>query len=250
MTRIHLVLPALTWDSSLEATLASIANIPTSMMGQTIIIAPAAQLPKISRHLDSWSLNSPKPRLLAETGKGVYPAFNNGLDALKGATGYVIFLGAGDCLNSPEPPLCDAMAADVSLVCLPTGGDPATLRRFPAQPWGLLTCLPNSQGCVFNLKLGAKLIYQERFAIYDDVLQRIAILQSEPHTRLDCAPIVTIDGHGVSGVQTPGKILRHFSERRALFLPILRLRQPLLATKYLIGSLKDIVRYVSFEPTP
>jgi hypothetical protein len=244
MNRLHIIMPALGWTPGIEDSLKSLGQVPSARLGQVLIVAPGRQLEDITRELDRRTFLVTRPRLVEETGKGVYPAYNNGLDALSGESGYVIFLGAGDCLHTPATELCKAMDSGTPLICIPVDGDPATLRRFPARSWGLLTCLPNSQGCIFNLNLGEYLRYDEKFAIHDDVLQRLDIMRHARCLHIDCPPLVTIEPAGVSGVQSFRKIVQHSVERVRLFGPILLHGEPLLAVKYLAGIARVVARYL------
>jgi hypothetical protein len=139
------------------------------------------------------------------------------------------------------------MEQGTPLICTPVVGDPATLRRFPNRDWGLISCLPCSQGCVFNLSLGDRLRFAGKFRIYDDVLQLLAITRITRGLRIEHGPIVTIEAAGISGVQSVRKILEHCSERLRLSTRILLSGEPILAAKYLVGMSRVVGRYLALR---
>lgn len=242
-TYLHFIVPVIAWSDGLELTLKSVLNVPEEMRGTFVLIAPPDRLGDIRSRVERIECSlSIRIAYVKESGKGVYPAFNDGLRHLAGQTGYVVFLGAGDVLHEPAQPVVDAMRNGSSLICIPVGGDPAILRRvFGRRGW--ISCLPNPQGCIYNLSLGPLLNYEERLRIYDDVVQRIAIIHRHGCVELDVNPLITIDGHGVSGAQTLKKVGEHFDERLSLFLPVFAFNEPILALKYVIGSVAMLWRY-------
>lgn len=242
--KLHFVLPTLSWSDPLRLSLVSIESIGADHLGQIIVITPARSMRDIQDGIASLPALGSHVTLVEETGRGVYPGFNDGLRELEGERGYVVFLGAGDIVHPLSPLVVDAMDEGTMLICVPAGGDRATVRRLLGSR-GWLTCLPNPQGCLYNLELGALLRYEERLRIYDDVVQRIAIIRKHGCKWLDCRPLISIDGHGVSGAQNMRKVFEHFRERFALLLPLMRHKEPVLALKYVAGSAAMFVRYLT-----
>ncbi|MGB2271872.1 MAG: hypothetical protein ACPH15_02520 [Pseudomonadales bacterium] len=245
MEKINFILPAMDCSVELRETLSSISLIQANRRGVVVVIFPSKEFTDKKNEITSDYSDPLDLRVVEESSPGVYPGFNDGLQCLRSVGGYVVFLGAGDIVHEPSKLLLQEMDSGVDLICMPAGGDGANLRKIKAVSHEYLICLPNPQGCVYKLSIGDDIKYKTTYRIYDDVIQRIKVIKKYHYKVIDSSPLITIDGHGVSGAQTIRKVLEHFSERASLLLPVIRLGEPILACKYLIGSLAMFGRYLT-----
>jgi hypothetical protein len=231
--KINIVLPTLHIDDKFLATIASLAFLE-DVLGRIIVVAPE----KVCSSQEAAAF--PAVEFFPERSTGVYACFNQAIEELKGETGYALFLGVGDLtigisdvlksslLAYPESILTGVVRFDSALTA---PGQPELLFR-KAGP--LLSRLPHHQGILYRCDVLQTARYPEDYKIYGDVLQRAKVLQSSSFVTVDL-PVVATEPAGLSSYNDLRRTWLHASERFRLVWPLIGLREPLLAGRYVVG---------------
>jgi hypothetical protein len=178
--------------------------------------------------------------VVAETGPGVYRAFNDGIQRFLGKRGdnYAWFLGSGDLVLANEDEMSVRTGRRFSVICGRVEGDETAIRWTQTDNRGAhIGRLPHHQAMIYSARLQKKMYFDERFEIYADVLQRVANLNGKDDVGIVDNRLAKIAPPGVSGVQDLAQVRRHIAERLRLSWSLYAdYRQFALAARYLGGT--------------
>lgn len=233
---IHVVVPTLRIDESFIATIRSLSRLE-DLLGRIIVVAPAAVCEEADVFTDLGV------EFFPEKGKGVYCCFNQAIAELGQSDGYVLFLGAGDCVVAVSDCLRAAMLSrsDVIMTGIIRPDGPNGMAGKPEHLFRTKGCflarLPHHQGMLYRMELIRNTLYPENFGIYGDVVQRARALKAPSCVSIDLTMVETAEA-GVSNYKDWRRIWKHLAERAKLSMPLILMGEPLLAVRYFAGSFK------------
>lgn len=234
--KINVVLPTLQIDDQFRATISSLLLLE-GVLGRVIVVAPE----RVCKSDAAVALHGIE--FVSESSKGVYACFNQSIDILKGASGYVVFIGAGDLVLGISKTLQSVLASDPEVVMtgvvrtdsvLTASERPEYLFRKRGR---LLARLPHHQGMLYRVDVVQMARYPEGYKIYGDVLQRVKALQTPSVLSLDL-PFIRTAPAGISSYNDLHRIKLHIVERLRLFIPLIGMGEPIIACRYVAGICK------------
>jgi hypothetical protein len=189
---------------------------------------------------------------VAETGSGVYRAFNDGIQRFLGKIGdnCAWFLGSGDLVLANEDEMSARTGRRFSVICGRVEGDETAIRWSRSERGGAhIGRLPHHQAMIYSARLQEKMYFDERFEIYADVLQRVVNLNGKSDVGIVDKRLAKVAPPGVSGVHDLAHVRRHLEERLRLSWSLCAdHRQYALAARYLGGAGNVLRRWLRHRP--